>query len=298
MSTTALDNGLEIESFLRKDWYQATIRNDRAAIDPEYLPNLLGDSLGAATRKETHGLNGYKSQSVLYSAEGAVVARILQGGSNQWPNAFASGDRAPAFADVIKDQFPYQHAVTRVDVAYDVQAPDAFDRLQSVILQVADERNLAVSQAGDWHRGIKGRSLYVGAASSQQRCVLYEKGKEQRAKAPTAEAAALVPLDLVRLELRVTPDKLPRRLLAASASNSELFGFSLWTKKLAQAAFSVDVPRVHRLSWQRPEDEDTWDWMSRQYSAFLLRQKEAAGGDWEPVLAKLVRLIERNEAMK
>lgn len=295
--TDTLSHTPEIENSLRWDWYQATVRDDRYAIAPESLPDALGESLGAASRQDDRGLYGYSTQSLLRSAEGSVICRVLHGGSNRWPNAWASGDHAPAFASVMRQQFKTTHAVTRADVAYDVQAPDAFDRLQAVCLRIADDRGLAVSQAGDWHRGVNGRTLYVGSRKSPHFIRLYEKGLEQVAKAPNSDAAALVPADWIRLELVVKPEKLPRRRLAASASRSELFGFSLWTKQLAQAVFSLDVPRVERASFDRPDDAVTLDWMIRQYSALLAREN-VRQGSWESVGRRLGRLVERYEGSK
>lgn len=290
MSTATLDTSADRENSLHFDWYQSTVRDDFFAISPHLLPDVLGDALGAASRSDEQGMHGYQVQSVLRSSEGSVVARVLYGGKNMWPNAWASGDRSPAFAEVMRSRFAGRHAVTRADVAYDVQSADSFDRLQEVCLGVADDRGLKVSQAGDWHRGVDGRSLYVGSRKSPQFTVLYEKGKEQRSKAPTPEAAAAIPIDWARLELRVMPQKLPRRVLAASATPSELYGFSLWTKELARQVLSLDVPRVERLSWERPQDEVTVDWLVEQYTPLLERQMQVLGS-WDDVWNKLERKI-------
>lgn len=290
MSTSTLNTSAEREKSLHFDWYQSTVRDDFFAISPHLLPDVLGEDLGAASRSDEQGIHGYQVQSVLRSSEGSVVARVLYGGKNMWPNAWASGDRSTAFADVMRARFPASHAVTRADVAYDVQSPDSFDQLQAVCLGIADDRGLKISQAGDWHRGVDGRTLYVGSRKSPQFTVLYEKGKEQRAKAPTPEAAAAVPIDWSRLELRVMPQKLPRRLLAAVATPAELYGFSLWTKQLATEVLALDVPRVERLSWLRPEDEVTFDWLVEQYASLLERQEQSLGS-WENVWAKFERKI-------
>lgn len=299
MSLAQLDSRSNIdETGLRWDWYQATIRDHGIAIGPNQLVEMLATELDSSGRKEERGLHGYETQTVLLSAGGDALARVLHGGRNRWPNTWASGEHAPEFARIIRKNFPENHLVTRADVAHDVQAPDAFEKLTKECLKVADARNLTVSHAGDWHRAEKGRTLYIGSRSSENFVRCYEKGHEQRAKAPTPEAAAAVPADWVRLELVAKPQKGPRRALLASMKPADVFGMSIWTKQLAQAALSLDIPRVERLSWNRSDDETALDWMVRQYGPMLLRQAQLLDNDFESLGRKIGRMVLRQAESK
>lgn len=299
MSVTQLESRSNLdETGLRWDWYQATVKDHGMAINPNQLVDLLGKELHASGQKVDRGLHGYESQTVLMSAEGDALARVLHGGRNRWPNAWGSGEHATRFADVMRMQFPDRHLVTRADVAHDVQAPDAFDQLLKKCLEVADDRHLNVSHAGDWHRAEKGRTLYIGSRKSEQFIRLYEKGLEQRGKAPTPEAAEAIPDDWTRLELVAKPQKAHRRALLAAMEPADVFGVAIWTRQLADAVLALDVPRIERASWTRADDAVALDWMIRQYGSVLLRQVEMFGGDWESLGRKIGRMVERQAERK
>ncbi len=274
------------------DWYQSTFRDERYAVKPEELVDVLAYDLGAGSIETVRGLNGYREQAVMRLPDGDVCGRLMYGGRNSWPNGFGSGDAAPAFARVVRSRFPKTHMVTRADIAFDVQAPGAFDLLYGECLAVADERGLSVSQAGDWHRGEAGRTGYIGSRDSEVRVRVYEKGLEQRVKAPSPEAAESVPKDWTRLELVVRPQKAPRRLLAASTAPEDFFGYSIWTQMLATRLWALDVPRVERASWKVSDDDEVLKWAVRQYGALLARQAERVGS-WEALGLRLGRMIER-----
>ena len=290
---TAVDPRQEFADSLRWDWYQATVVSDEFGTYPERLADALAGDLGAARVEVSRGILGYEHQAHLRTADGDHLARVLYGGSNRWANVIGSGDRAPRLAHVLRGDSQYRHAVTRADVALDVQGPDSFGRLMEECLKVADARQVSVGHAGDWHRQEKGRTLYIGSKKSELFARLYEKGLEQRGKAPNEEAAAAVPIDWTRLELVCKPQKRPRRLLAATAQPLDLWGWSLWTKALADAVMAVDVPRVERMSWARAEDAVSVDWMVRQWGPLLARL-EGREGSWEGVGRLLGRLHRRN----
>lgn len=276
---------------LKFDWYQATIRQDSFANDPDSLIGLLHDGLGGVQVEGDRGLHGYSDQAVIRRHDGDVIARVLYGGSNRWPNCWSSGDRAPAMARLLRSEIPGHH-VTRADVAYDVIVPGGFELLQGECLAVADARGLSVSQAGDWHRLEAGRTLYCGSRQSEVFTRLYEKGLEQIGKAPSPEHAAAVPRDWQRLELVIKPRKAPRRAAAAVLEPVDMFGYAIWSRELAARLWALDIPAVDASSWSASDEDRALAWLVRQYGSTLAARADRLGG-WELLGLQLGRMVEQ-----
>lgn len=287
---------------LKFDWYQATIKPPvegpdgldslgyRYGIDPLAIVGLVADSLGGAHVEGARGMHGYSDQAVIKTADGDTVARVLHGGGNVWPNLWASGDRSPALAALLRQEIP-EHFVTRVDVAYDIDQPDGFELLQGVCLDIADARGISVSQAGDWHRLEAGRTLYCGSRASEVFVRLYEKGLEQIGKAPSPAAAEGVSRDWQRLELVVKPHKSPRRAAAAFLEPHELWGYATWTRELAARLWALEIPAVDVSSWTMSDHDKALRWMVKQYGATLAVEAERVGG-WDNLGQRLAALID------
>jgi len=271
----------------RWDWMQATIREPAEDVQAAVLAAFEGSWL----ERETARL-GYADGFSIRDSEGRR-AGLQSGGRNSWPNLAGTGADAPQVAAFLRSEFP-RHEVTRCDSAADFDSPDAWERLSTVALQVADEHRLKVEHAGDWHRGEEGRTLYVGARSSGFRARIYEKGKEVRAKrAPGWED---VSLHAVRVEAQVRPDG-AARLQAAHCSPVEAWGFARWGSDLLERVEGLVVPRYSIRDVRASNDERALDFMVRQYGAMLARQAEKGGG-WENLGARLARLHGRNLARK
>lgn len=278
---TLLSHGVDPEAF-RWDWYQGTLRVPEFAHYPERLVDALGEALGAQSAESVRAQNGYTDATVL-RRNGDVIARVNYGGRNLWPNALATSEHAQTFAPVLRR---WPHHVTRADVAYDVDAPNAFETLVAECLAVADERGVSVSHAGDWHRGEKGRTVYLGARSSEVFCRVYEKGKEQKGKAVSGQVAAKISGDWARLEIEVKPKRQPRRVMASQMEPAAFLGWSIWTKVLAERVLGLDVPRLERVAWVQSEDERLIAWMARQWGPTMRRRAESLGGQdalWDEI---------------
>ena len=66
---------------------------------------------------------------------GNANVTILAGGNNGAnPHAFASGDNAIYFRDLVRDIWP-EHAVTRVDVAEDMHQDGLFEKLTDSLIE-------------------------------------------------------------------------------------------------------------------------------------------------------------------
>lgn len=260
---------------MRFDWYAATVRDDRVGANKgSVLVDSLASELGATVSLDRPRL-GYGEHAVLRRG-GDVVGHVLHGGIQPWPNAYASGDASDEFVPALRTL--WSHDVTRADAAQDFIGEAAWDRLYPLCLDLADERRLSVSQAGDWHRGIEGRTLYIGSRKSGCFARLYEKGKEQVAKAPSAEQARMVPADWVRLELECRPSK-ETRSLVSKMSPDQVFGMTAWSMELRHRIDGVQVPRVAMKGWRVSDDDRALAFMLRQYGPTLMRKK-AAVGSW------------------
>lgn len=257
---------------MRFDWYAATIQ-----AHPTEVLETLKREFGAEIR-QGRGLHGYTQGFELVGPSG-TVARVLAGGANGDPHAWASGEDTEQFVAAVRGAWPDSHTVSRMDAAEDFQGPSSWDRLNAECLVVADDLRLKVSQAGDYHRLEDGRSLYVGSRKSPVFIRLYEKGKQLRAK--VSSGAEDIPADWVRLEAQVRPQKAARKT-AAYTSAQEAWGYAAWTRELAERCMALDVPRVQMNVWREADDERAFRFMVRQYGPMLARLRSELG-DWQCV---------------
>jgi hypothetical protein len=248
------------------DWYQATIP-DR----PEPLISALACLSDQPSIRDGNGLHGYRNRTDILD-QGNVVASILHGGQNGHPNAWASGEFAPAFAEVLRSVRPV-HFVTRCDSCLDFEEPGLFDRVSALLLDFADRTHLKTSLAGDWHGREDGRTLYLGSPSSLVRLRWYEKGR-QLAKLLAIEGIHRP--DWCRLELRVRPEGF-RRELAASCPPEEVWGFSRWSSRALRTVSAIDVRRAAPSLVTKSSDDRAFRHMVSQYAGVLLRMQEKIG---------------------
>lgn len=271
---------------MRFDWYQATISED-----PQVLVDTLADNLRGEV-VQGRAMYGYEHGWEIRTPE-RTVARVLSGGRNGRPNAWASGDDTDEFVPLVRSLWPATHHVTRMDAAQDFRGAGAWDRLQTVCLKHADDLHLKVNQAGDWYRGEDGRTLYVGSKKSPVFLRLYEKGKQlssihrSEGTPPSARADGSAmglgqiedPFDpdWVRIEVVVRPSKEVRDH-AARVEPEEAWGFSRWTQGVLTDAMGTDVPAVSMRTWRQPDDERAMQFAVRQYGATFERLAAEAGG--------------------
>lgn len=275
------------------DWYQATMRRDKFAIDPRSLVQLMADDLGGLP-EDTRGRNGYEITTHVRSEGGTVLASVSHGGRNMWPNVVGTGSEAIAVADLLRRRWPDEHYVTRADVAWDVRGPRAFQDLRGRLVQAADDHGLKLREIGDPRDGAtSGRTVYCGSRSSVTFVRLYEKGLELRGKAATPAEAAAIPDDLVRLEIEVKPPKLPGRAAVARMQPFELWGCARWTKKLAEDVLQVqDLERVALAGRRQSDDERALEHLARQYRMVMTREAQRLGS-WDLLGRKFGRMTGR-----
>lgn len=269
---------------MRFDWYAATVRDDPDTVLATLSRELDGEVVAG------RALHGYESGWDVRSG-GSVVARMLAGGRNGAPNTWASGDDTDAFVRVIRDSWPEQHRVTRMDASEDFDGPGTWEALYGSCIDLADERGLKISQAGDWHRPVDGRTLYVGSRKSPVMARLYEKGKQLRGLA--LDGGLDISDDLVRLEVQVRPDG-PARDRAAHGSPEDAYGYADWSRELAGLVLGLDVERVHIRERRESDDARALEWLVRQYGVHLERLSESVGG-WAEAGLELGRIKARQD---
>jgi hypothetical protein len=162
-----------------------------------------------------------------------------------------------------------------MDVAEDFDGPGTWDRLAKMTLALADEKRLKINQAGDWHRKIDGRTLYIGAPSSAVRVRVYEKGIQLRGEA--IDGAPHISTDLVRFEVQVRPEGAARQH-AATCAPGAAYGYADWTRELARRVFELDVERVRIKQRRDSDNERALEFMALQYGAHMQKRADELGG--------------------
>jgi hypothetical protein len=273
---------------MRFDWYAATV-----PVAPTVLMNALSGGLEVVTAKSGIGRHGYAERVELFTQGGDLAATMLSGG-NGHPHAYASGLRTDAFVALLRGLWP-GHRVTRMDSCEDYETPGCFDKLTAAALELADRLRLKVSMVGDWHRGIDGRTLYVGSPTSPVRLRIYEKGIQVRQGLPEG-ARECIPVDWVRVELQVRPQR-ESKALAALASPEAAWGYAAWSQELVGVLAGLEVPRVSTMQWHPSDYERAYRFMVKQFGA-TIRQGVELHGSWEAFAATLRDDVEEDGRRK
>lgn len=283
---------------MRPDWYQATIEDSPARVLE--VVGKLGQELRPAdqlARKHRYD-QGF---AVLHHDQG-VVAHVFVGGNGGKPHALATSDAADGFMDLVRNEWPDRHLVTRVDPCQDFLEPGGYDRLRAVALKVAAGRRMRFAQHVDELNPQAGRTQYIGSTSSDYRARLYEKGFEVIGKQERKlqDVAGLVlnthtgelvrPEDWNRLELQARPKGEEARRFAASATMEQVWGMTDWAHELAREAMALELERGFIRTRKQSKDEEALRWMCHQYGGMLMRQHGDHKG-WAAVGEKLGRII-------
>lgn len=245
----------------RFDAYAASI-----PAKPEAIISALTYAFPDASQTMRRGKNGY-TDLINFHTGGDQHATLMFGGNKDaWPHAFAMGERAPDFAEFVRDNYPV-HRVTRADVADDFDDPTAFDRLTRAGLDLADRRDIKVKHTGDYHREKDGRTMYFGSRKTGSLIRVYEKGKQL----PLAGRPYWV-----RCELEAHPQGV-QRLAMATQPPEAFYGLRAWTKEAAEDLLELSISRLLDLPPTPTDDERSLRWMLKQYGPMLKRTMAAMG---------------------
>lgn len=260
------------------DWYTASI-----GASPQTVLDCLHAAFEMSDVKPSTPHNGYeRAYSVIRG--GTVLARVQFGGSSVgarvWANA--SGEQAPAFARVIRENFN-GHRLLRADVAIDYDEEGAWDSLSTLAIQTADAYRLKVQHVGDFHREKDGRTINIGSRTSAAYQRTYEKGK-QLGQSP----------NWVRQELELKPKNENAKILYGLVSPEEMYQATKWTQHIwsvlngpTAALRPAPAGSVRKLS----DDDRALEFMFRQYGPLLRRKLEAMAGDYEALGLLIARGI-------
>lgn len=225
---------------MRFDAYAATIQEQEYAYVAETLAGSLGGIVckGRPMRRYAMTVNidvGCRSAAWvgLDAASGAVYVE-------------GKGETSPALAKAIRAHFP-GHSAPRVDVCEDYDERGAFDALQAVVRAAKGSRVKAgyvalpddVEDGKTWAAGVRGGVGYLR---------LYEAGKHP-------DRIHLGRPDWARLELECRPHYARDKLAAARMSPLDVWGFTSWTHKVAEAVTTCPVsrfePEVRKYSFDK-----------------------------------------------
>lgn len=241
--------------------------------------------------------NGAGDAFQVLRGDHVVVEAIFGGGMPEgMVNFICSGRDAPEFAQACQALFPNKCRVTRADAAVDFDEEHAWETLYEWGLMFAKDNGLDTDHRGDYLRGEKGRSLYIGARSSATRLVIYEKGKQ---------IPEWMRPNLVRAEFRVMPKGPESKTAVGNIEQAhKLFSCSRWGIKASEFLLGDDLylTRVNVGTHWLPSDQArAVNALTKQYGAILARLAVQAGG-W-PELGVLIgeKLLEsenmRNQIM-
>lgn len=263
----------------RFDWYQCTLD-----VDADELMARLCTELEMVSVRPCRAINSYHHGVELYrNAEERLLA--IYWGGNPGTHLLCSGQRCDEVVPVLRYVAP-QHRITRLDVAEDFEAPGLFDTVAESLKAFALAADLQMDQRGDWERG-QARTLYIGAADSAVRLVVYEKGYEQGLGATRPH--------WVRIESRIRPQGPLARHTLASAAPLACLGAS-WLPRAFDALSWLDVPPITVTKPWRPRSvERARAALVLQYGK-TLEQWSAEVGGWEALGAILQGAVEARAA--
>ncbi|TKC77253.1 replication initiation factor [Trinickia terrae] len=269
------------------DAYTATMRG----VDVGDVISLLFESRKAGwDMRQGRGHHGFESRVGLRDETGSEAAAVAWGGEHgDLVMVEVKGLPSREVVPAIRKRYP-EHAVTRVDSAYDLDKPGAWEDLLREVVDVKDQFRLWGEKRGDWDRPEDGRTMYLGAPTSVVRTRLYEKGKQK-------EYRGLGHPDWVRLEVQIRPKKEAREVYNG-LEPLEVWGASPFTRELAARVLKRELnPFPAGTVRRRTSDEAALRHMCYQYAPHLLRLA-ADVGSWDCVgltLRDMIARVRRSE---
>lgn len=205
---------------------------------------------------------------------------LYWGGVNPSPHVKGTGQAGDAARAFLQDAYP-DHAVSRADVASDVDEPGAFDRIVALVDPIARKSGVKVTFIGDPGDPEKppeartGRSMYFGSEKSDVRLVIYEKGLEQIAKGVLGQHSP----NWVRIELRVRPRK-GRKATTGRLELAQMYGMAKWTMEVARHLDLASPNYSPDISMRESTAEKAFRAMTRQYRATIIAMQKQHSREW------------------
>lgn len=252
---------------MRFDYYTASIDTKADAV-----LGFLESSYDLSEVQATTPRNGYERAYKLVRGD-RVLSTVMFGGKGVGERVWASatGENASEFADLIRSEFR-GHNLLRADVAIDYCESGAWDSLYQHAVETADRHRLKVEHRGDYHRGIDGRTVYIGSRKSSAFQRTYEKGKQTGGNP-----------DHVRVELELKPQNPKAKLVYSYASPEQMLLATRWTQDYYRVLEGLTGirPAPPGTIRKKSDDDRALEFMARQYGNVLRRKLEEMGGDLE-----------------
>lgn len=258
-----------IENGPRFDWMQKTIHED-----PAEIFDLLAGTLGGDL-EPGRGLNGYE-RSMTVKRSGETLAKVFYGGYNGWPNVLTSGPATDDVEPVLRMAFE-RSEVTRMDSAQDFDSEGGYDLVRSALIDTHERSGIAKFEIESTRNGVRSRTIYLGAPSSRIRVRLYEKGMFEHQLGHVDASPSWY-----RFEIQVRPTGQSARQRACELDASEAWGFSRWSRDLAESVIGVNVDQVTMQLRRDPDYERAITFLKRQYGPTLDKALQVEGS-WDAV---------------
>lgn len=219
---------------LNLDWFEATLECD--ILEVLGLCAVLSQSTGEPTKERIttgRGKHGYKRSHKVNGDDFELT--ILDLGTDGWPHIIGSGASAN-IARQISRALGCAGRVSRIDIACD--SLEGWLPAEGRALKWADEHpKTAIIHMGDIYRQERGRTIYIGAPSSERRIRIYEKGIQTGGEP-----------NWVRVELQYRPNNRNAKAWAFESSMQDIADSSR-----AFVALRAEAGLYSPPAYQRPE---------------------------------------------
>lgn len=251
------------------DW-SATTHHGRDGIVPDLL-----QALGAKVALPGKGLQGWSKSVKGFDSQGHALGSVYFGGGRDDVHVVSTSSAADTVrSSVIR--MDDRARTSRVDTRVDTLAP--FDDLRGLCDAVAGQKARVTYMESRQGSESTGRTIYVGAPTSQVRVRVYEKWLESPGQYVDGT-------NRVEVQLR-PPSRAKERV--SSWSPAETFCASELSRRLAaELGTTVAKPGTLQKSRGTPDLERTIRWMGEQYGPGVRRWLEFSGGDLGKVLEYL-----------
>jgi hypothetical protein len=263
----ALDTLSTVPYSISVDCVSATVHDD-----VEALCSRLGTLLGTSPfpGRPLPGL-GYAHAAQLQQASGHTRALLMHGGQHDKPHVYAIGKEAydsPALYEALQTAYAGRWLPSRLDLALDLDHPEAFDLVVPQFIAAATRRDMTLSQMGDWIRG-KGRTLYVGARSSRSLIRVYEFNACHGYGPPC------------RIELQIRPKSSTREFIATRTPTELLYSSDVINVVVTGLDLDLEVEAGPLSPGARPPSDldRKLNWLALQALPSLLKVLAEVGGD-------------------
>lgn len=197
------------------------------------------------------------------------------------------GSTTPDTAGAIRKHWPREHTVSRLDPCEDFDEPGAFGQLVTLFDAAKDPR--VQSKAITPRDGDRGSTIYWGSTQSRVMVRVYEAGKMK-------DRLHFNRPHWARAEAQVRPGKASEKVLAASISPLDAWGFAAWTQRAAQQLTECSVPRFAPVSTPPTFDRTTL-YLARAFRRHF-EQMRLDFGDWECIGRELEAVWAEDDAAK